>query len=161
MSRFGTGLTRSRHRLLDDSAAALRCPACLQRQAPLHTQSWSRNLAASGGGVGSGGRRSYSQKSQQRSRFSSRLRMALGNSRTEWYFIPVGVGIGFLGAVQGYKVYTREKEVQENEAQEKKPKRRPRIRPDGPWYVSHVLTVPMILVLTTVIGKFRSCPPFP
>lgn len=87
--------------------------------------------------------------------------MALGNSRTEWYFIPVGVGIGFLGAVQGYKVYTREKEVQENEAQEKKPKRRPRIRPDGPWYVSHVLTVPMILVLTTVIGKFRSCPPFP
>lgn len=64
--------------------------------------------------------------------------MALGNSKTEWYFIPVGVGIGFLGAVQGYKIYTREKEAQEHEAQEKKPKRRPRIRPDGPWYVSLV-----------------------
>lgn len=145
MSRFSTGLTRTR--LLDESAAALRCPACLQRQAPLHTtvrsrryptQSWGRKLAVSGGSGGSGGQRSYSQKSQQRPRFSSRLRMALGNSKTEWYFIPVGVGIGFLGAVQGYKVYTREHENQEKEAQEKKPKRRPRIRPDGPWYVAHV-----------------------
>lgn len=165
MSRFGTGLTR-RSRLLDESAAALRCPACLQRQAPFHTtvgpsrsplQYWNRNLAANGGGSSSGGQRSYSQKSQQRPRFSSRLRMALGNSKTEWYFIPVGVGIGFLGAVQGYKVYAREKENQENEAQDKKPKRRPRIRPDGPWCVPHIRAVLVNLTLTTVVGRFRSC----
>lgn len=171
ISRFGTGLTRTR--LLDESAATLRCPACLQRQAPFHTTvrprrhpptSWSRNLAASGGGSSSsgGGQRAYSQKSQQRPRFSSRLRMALGNSKTEWYFIPVGVGIGFLGGVQAYKVYSREKENQENEAQEKKPKRRPRIRPDGPWYVfiscaSYVTE----FVLTIAVGKFRLCPPSP
>lgn len=62
--------------------------------------------------------------------------MALRNSKTEWYFVPVGVGIGFLGLVQGYKVYTREKERQDEEAQqERRPKKRPRIRPDGPWYV--------------------------
>lgn len=62
--------------------------------------------------------------------------MALRNSKIEWYFVPVGVGIGFLGLVQGYKVYTREKDRQDDEAQqEKRPKKRPRIRPDGPWYV--------------------------
>lgn len=129
MSRLGTGLTRQR--LLDESAAALRCPACLQRRAPFHASA-RPTIAASDARRG-GGQRSYSQKSQHRPRFSSRLRMALRNSRTEWYFIPVGVGIGFLGAVQGYKIYAREKEQQENEAQEKKPKRRPRVRPDGPW----------------------------
>lgn len=174
ISRFGTGLTRTR--LLDESAAALRCPACLQRQAPLHTavrprshppQSWSRNLAASRGGSSSkssstGCHRAYSQKSQQRPRFSSRLRMALGNSKTEWYFIPVGVGIGFLGGVQAYKIYSREKENQEKEAQEKKPKRRPRIRPDGPWYVFVSCTSYIAkFVLTIAVGKFRSCPPSP
>lgn len=136
MSRFGTGLPRSR--LLHEPAALLRCPACLHRQQPLQASSrpgllsphnLNHQVAANGGG-----RRPYSQQSGQRPRFSSRLRMALGKSKTEWYFIPVGVGIGFLGLVQGYKVYTREKERQEGEAQEeKKPKRRPRIRPDGPW----------------------------
>lgn len=136
MSRFGTGLARSR--LVDESTAFLRCPACLQRQALLQTSSRprrqplanrTRQVAAIGGGS-----RSYSQQSQQRPRFSSRLRMALGKSKTEWYFIPVGVGIGFLGLVQGYKVYSREKERQQDETQQDtKPKKRPRIRPDGPW----------------------------
>lgn len=83
------------------------------------------------------GRRSYSQQSQQRPRFSSRLRTAWNNSRIQWYQVPVGVGIGFLGFVQFYKVHTREKERQEeNELGvdgEGKPKKRARIRPDGPW----------------------------
>lgn len=33
-----------------------------------------------------------------------------GESKIEWYYIPVGVGIGFLGLVQGHKVCTREQE---------------------------------------------------
>lgn len=88
--------------------------------------------------------------------------MALGSSKTEWYFIPVGLGIGFLGGVQTYKVYSREKELQENEAHDKKPKRRPRIRPDGPWYgfIPRASRVSEF-VLTVAVGKFRSCPPSP
>lgn len=138
MSRLGTGLVR-RSGLLTEPAAVLRCPACLHRPVLL-PRAPSRPPSL-------GGRRPFSQQSQQRPRFSSRLRMALGKSKTEWYFIPVGVGIGFLGLVQGYKVYTREKERQEGEEAElqKKPKRRPRIRPDGPWYVRYCRTAAMCL----------------
>src|SRR5689334_6586148 len=57
-----------------------------------------------------GTRRLYSQKSQQRPRFSSRLRTALNNSKIQWFHIPVGLGIGFLGLVQFYRVSKRERE---------------------------------------------------
>ncbi|KAK7698990.1 phosphatidylserine decarboxylase 1 [Diaporthe eres] len=109
----------------------------------------SRQLA-----LGPTSRRAYSQQSQQRPRFTSRLRMALGKSKTEWYFIPVGVGIGFLGLVQGYKVYTREKERQEDEEFEKKPRRRPRVRPEGPWQVRVMSTLPL-KALSRLWGRFN------
>lgn len=81
--------------------------------------------------------------------------MALGKSKTEWYFIPVGVGIGFLGLVQGYKVYTREKERHEEEAYPgAQPKRRQRIRPDGPWQVQVMSTLPL-KALSRLWGKFN------
>lgn len=83
--------------------------------------------------------RLFSQQSQKRPRFFSRLRIALRNSKIQWYQIPVGLGIGFLGLVQFYKVTAREKERQK-ELEEvsdaeptKRAKKRPRIRPDGPW----------------------------
>ncbi|POS79380.1 phosphatidylserine decarboxylase [Diaporthe helianthi] len=154
MSRsLGSGLARSR--LCDESAAVLRCPACFRRQA-LHQPalrprqiSPSRPLAPT-----PASRRAYSQKSQQRPRFTSRLRMALGKSKTEWYFIPVGVGIGFLGLAQGYKVYTREKERQEDDEFDSKPKRRPRVRPEGPWQVRVMSTLPL-KALSRLWGKFN------
>ena len=82
-------------------------------------------------------RRLFSQQSQQRPRFSSRLRTALRNSKIQWYQIPVGLGIGFLGLVQFYKVSTREARKQEAESQDEaggsRPGARARVRPDGPW----------------------------
>lgn len=55
----------------------------------------------------------------------------------QWYPIPVGLGIGFLGFVQFYKTQAREKERLEREAADEepgvRPKKRPRVRPDGPW----------------------------
>lgn len=82
----------------------------------------------------------------------------MNSSKTEWYFIPVGVGIGFVGLVQGYKVYTREKERQEQEAQDGelkvKPKKRPRIRPDGPWQVQVMSTLPL-KALSRLWGRFN------
>ena len=109
----------------------IRCSTCVYRQGlQAGTRSQPNQFAVS--------RRLFSQQSQQRPRFSSRLRTALRNSKIQWYQIPVGVGIGFLGCVQFYKVYTREQEKQEREEQgldgEKRPRKRARIRPDGPWY---------------------------
>lgn len=146
MSRFGGGLAR--RGLFTEPAAALRCPSCLRR--PANTQPGRPSQFPQPGG----GRRLYSQQNPKRPRFSSRLRMALGNSKTEWYFIPVGVGIGFLGLIQGYKVYSREKERQDEEAQLSKPKKRQRIRPDGPWQVQVMSTLPL-KALSRVWGKFN------
>ncbi len=80
------------------------------------------------------------QRPPKRPRFSSRLRDALRNTKVQWYQIPVGLGIGFLGLVQFYKVSRRERERLEHEAHDgegdDRPRKRPRIRPDGPWCVS-------------------------
>ncbi|KUI71392.1 Phosphatidylserine decarboxylase proenzyme 1, mitochondrial [Cytospora mali] len=154
MSRsFGTGIATSG--LLGESAAVLRCPACPSRQSLLQTAVRPRQHPSTRqSAISRGGSRPYSQQSQKRPRFTSRLRMALGKSKTEWYFIPVGVGIGFLGLVQGYKVYTREKERQEEEEQAKKHKRRPRIRPDGPWQVQIMSTLPL-KALSRLWGRFN------
>lgn len=82
-------------------------------------QSGARDFSSSGSGGGG-----------QRPRFSQRLGEALRNSKITWYHIPAGLGIGFLGFVQFYKVSSREREKQEGG---EKPKPRPRIQPDGPW----------------------------
>lgn len=74
--------------------------------------------------------------------FGSRLRTALRKTKIEWKPIPVALGIGFLGAVQFYRVREREKRRQEEdkdkaeEEEKHKPKKRKRIRPSGPWYVN-------------------------
>ena len=84
---------------------------------------------SSGSGSGSG--------SGKRPRFSQRLGDALRNTKIQWYQIPVGLGIGFLGLVQFYKVSAREQEKQrELEVGEpgSQPRGRPKVRPDGPWY---------------------------
>lgn len=74
------------------------------------------------------GQRPFSQQSH-RPKANSKVH----DSKIRWHPIPVGLGVGFLGLVQFYKVYTRE---QDEDELDKKPKKRPRVRPDGPWYVA-------------------------
>lgn len=87
------------------------------------------------------------QEQHRKSSFGSRLRKALNETKIEWYPIPVGVGIGFLGLVQFYRVQRRERAREaerENAADVEsdsdgskdelgRPRKRKRIRPSGPW----------------------------
>ena len=98
------------------------------------------------------------QQQRRRASFGSRLLTAWNRTKVEWYPIPVGLGIGFLGFAQIYKVRQRErlklaeeeKERLENEGQgsgdgkEGRPKKRKRIRPSGPWYAP---ALPIIAIL--------------
>jgi phosphatidylserine decarboxylase len=77
------------------------------------------------------GRRSYSQQQDQESNGPGADSSKVQGSKFRWYPIPVGLGVGFLGLVQFYKVYTREKE---KDGEIERPRKRRRIRPDGPWY---------------------------
>lgn len=75
-----------------------------------------------------------SHDSGKRPKFSQRLGEALRNSKITWYQIPVGLGIGFLGLVQFYKVSSRERERQRQEQEGTgTPRPRPKVRPEGPW----------------------------
>ncbi|TAQ85680.1 hypothetical protein B7494_g5990 [Chlorociboria aeruginascens] len=95
--------------------------------------------------------RFYRQKAEYKESFSTRLRKALNDTKIKWYPIPVGLGIGFLGLGQLYRVNEREKARRleeeweddglvktegprgnENGEETGRPKRRPRIRPTGP-----------------------------
>lgn len=88
----------------------------------------------------------FEQHSHRKESFSSRLKAALGNTKVIWYPIPVGLGIASLGLLQFYKIQKRENAARLQEAQNKddgfkndgeaepdRPKKRPRIRPSGPW----------------------------
>jgi hypothetical protein len=98
--------------------------------------------------------RAYRPQSDGQESFGKRLRRALNNTKIKWYPIPVGVGIGFLGLAQAYRVNEREKARRQKEENESsyprsvgssnngeendsqgQPKKRPKIRPTGPWYV--------------------------
>lgn len=101
--------------------------------------------------------RQSSQKYQNGERFGSRLRSALRDTKVRWYPIPVGLGIGFLGLVQFYKTQAREKERLENEAfdgEGGRPRKRARIRPDGPWQVRVMSTLPL-KAMSRLWGKFN------
>lgn len=99
--------------------------------------------------------RLYRQKPHYKDSFGSRLRKALNETKIKWYPIPVGLGIGFLGLGQLYRVNEREKaRIREEELEDDgvvkivgsggegepggRPKRRERIRPTGPWFVSMI-----------------------
>ncbi|KAL7813450.1 phosphatidylserine decarboxylase domain-containing protein [Trichoderma gracile] len=96
-----------------------------------------------------------SQNSGKRPKFSQRLGEALRNSKITWYQIPVGLGIGFLGLVQFYKVSSRERERQRQEDEGiTSPKPRPKVRPDGPWQVQVMSTLPL-KAISRLWGKFN------
>ena len=100
--------------------------------------------------------RLYRQKPEYNESFGTRLRRALGETKIKWYPIPVGVGIGFLGLLQFYRINEREKARRQEEWEddaylkskgegdghnglEGRPKRRERIRPTGPWFVLDII----------------------
>ncbi|KAI0845547.1 phosphatidylserine decarboxylase [Daldinia vernicosa] len=100
-----------------------------------------------------------SQKYQNSQRFGSRLRSALKETKVKWYPIPVGLGIAFLGLMQFYKTQAREKERLEKEASDSdepgvRPRKRARVRPDGPWQVKVMSTLPL-KALSRLWGKFN------
>lgn len=105
--------------------------------------------------------RNFSSRSGGRPRFSQRLGDALRNSKITWYHIPVGVGIGFIGLVQFYKVTAREQEKRKQEegvVSGDQPKKRARIRPDGPWYdemATCIHTSPSSVLTKSIVGKFK------
>ena len=106
--------------------------------------------------------RFFSSGSGHGPRFSHRLGEALRNSRIQWYQIPVGLGIGFLGLVQFYKVSSREQEKQrklENGETNGSPRSRPRVRPEGPWYELTWLPARGLAEVADFCapGKSRSC----
>ncbi|KAF2161349.1 hypothetical protein M409DRAFT_69731 [Zasmidium cellare ATCC 36951] len=106
----------------------------------------------------SSSRTSYKQQGQHRkSSFSSRLRDALAATPVIWKPIPIGLGIAFLGVFQFYRIQERERRREEEEWRQTKgeeddefdwgdlgqPKKRPRIRPSGPWSVQIMSTIPL------------------
>jgi len=105
----------------------------------------------------------FEQQHQQRRKenFSSRLRTALSNTKVQWYPIPVGVGIGFLGLAQFYRVQRREKARHQVDLEDAKwseehgkPKKRHRIRPSGPWQIQVMSTLPL-KAMSRIWGKFN------
>jgi phosphatidylserine decarboxylase len=96
----------------------------------------------------------YRQQPGYKESFGTRLRKALRDTKIKWYPIPAAVGIGFLGLGQLYRVNEREKAKRRDEWEEdrllkstgsnrddssitsgRRPKKRERIRPTGPWFV--------------------------
>ncbi len=86
--------------------------------------------------------RARQEQHQVNGPFRTRLRTALRDTKVQWkYRIPLGLGIGFLGAIQFYRVQEREnkRHQEEQDALESTedskvgPRKRKRIRPSGPW----------------------------
>lgn len=122
---------------------------------------WFRHRGAIARGFSSSTRRLEQEQQHRKESFSSRLRSALARTPIRWYPIPVGLGIGFLGLLQFTKIRRREQErrdiqheEEENEEPTGRPKRRPRIRPSGPWSVQIMSTLPL-KAMSRVWGRFN------
>lgn len=97
-----------------------------------------------------------SQNSKRDEPFHSRLRTALRNTKVEWYSIPVGLGIAYLGFVQFYKTQKAEKERQLRESVEglENAPPRKRTRLSGPWQVQIMSTLPL-KAMSRLWGRFN------
>ncbi|KAF8473583.1 phosphatidylserine decarboxylase-domain-containing protein [Kalaharituber pfeilii] len=93
------------------------------------------------GGAGAGGKK--------RPRFGQRLREALSKTKIEWYPIPIGLGIAYLAYAQLRKKIARRKYDEKDQEEQheavvvEEKGRRKRIRPDGPWQVQVLSTLPL------------------
>nr|POF23956.1 phosphatidylserine decarboxylase proenzyme 1, mitochondrial [Quercus suber] len=76
------------------------------------------------------------------------------SSSSYWQPIPIALGVAFLGAFQFYRINVRERRRREEELWRSQdpdaedegplhPKKRPRIRPSGPWSVQIMSTIPL------------------
>jgi phosphatidylserine decarboxylase len=110
-------------------------------------------------------RNKESEKSRQS--FSKRLGNAWRGTQIEWYPIPVGLGIAFLGFAQFWRVRAREREREKDallasggergdggENGAKRPRKRERIRPSGPWQVQIMSTLPL-KAISRIWGRFN------
>ncbi|KAK0635707.1 phosphatidylserine decarboxylase-domain-containing protein [Bombardia bombarda] len=147
MASFHLGPVSARAGLV--RSAMGRCPSCLSRQ----THIAARRTQPAGAGAASAtqwalGRRLFSHQPPKRP--------TPNGTRMQWKPIPIGLGVGFLGLVQFYKVYTRDEEKQAADDGEpgSRPKKRPRIRPDGPWQVQVMSTLPLKAV-SRLWGRFN------
>ena len=92
--------------------------------------------------------------------FGSKLGKAWRKTRIEWKPIPIGLGIGFLGFLQFLKVQAREGPIEKGPGSPddiepgKRPPKRERIRPSGPWQVQVMSTLPL-KALSRVWGRFN------
>ncbi|KAK4162748.1 phosphatidylserine decarboxylase-domain-containing protein [Cladorrhinum sp. PSN259] len=96
------------------------------------------------------GRRPFSQQQSQRPKADSKVHQ----SRIRWQPIPVALGVGFLGLFQFYKTSTRPEEKIDDVETTKRPKKRPRVRPDGPWQVQIMSTLPL-KAMSRLWGRFN------
>ncbi|KAI9651790.1 MAG: phosphatidylserine decarboxylase 1 [Trizodia sp. TS-e1964] len=93
-------------------------------------------------------------------RFGSRLRTALRNTKVEWYSIPVGLGIGFLGFTQIYKRHRKENENRTSSQRhgddnpQDRPEDRAQIRPTGPWQIQVMSLLPL-KAISRLWGRFN------
>lgn len=90
----------------------------------------------------------------QKESFKSRLGAALGKTKIEWYPIPVGLGIGFLGLVQFFRAKKAEERRQERERAEWNDEGLsyepiPRVRPSGPWHIQIISLLPLKAISRT------------
>ncbi|KAI1496767.1 phosphatidylserine decarboxylase-domain-containing protein [Biscogniauxia marginata] len=149
MASLNTTLARGRP-LLSDSLAS----PCIRQQPYVHVAGRARRQFTASS---SAPFQQSSQRCRNKERFGSRLRGALRDTKIEWYPIPVGLGIGFLGLVHFYRTQTREREELDREASEAEgapPKKRPRVRPDGPWQVQVMSTLPL-KAISRLWGRFN------
>jgi phosphatidylserine decarboxylase len=107
------------------------------------------------------------QKAGSNESFGTRLGKAWRGTKIAWYPIPVGLGIGFLGFAQFWRVRAREQERQRSaiaasvgggedggEGGPGRPRKRERIRPSGPWQVQIMSTLPLKAV-SRLWGRFN------
>ena len=116
------------------------------RQSRSNTCLLCRERAVNGRHFSASSARRKGASQNEKASFTSRLRAAFRDTKVQWYPIPVGLGIGFLGLLQFNRVQRRERLRREEEEDSGygsgdggdgnggKPKKRKRIRPNGPWY---------------------------
>ena len=82
-------------------------------------------------------RRKLHQQSQQKQHyqkksFFTKLREALKNTKTEWYAIPFGIGVGVVGITQVRK--NAQKDFEKHDGEDGAQRSERQIKPMGAWY---------------------------
>ncbi|KAI1914112.1 phosphatidylserine decarboxylase 1 [Ophidiomyces ophidiicola] len=97
-----------------------------------------------------------SHKRREDESFWSKLKTSLSNTKIEWYSIPAGLGIAYLGFSQFYKAQKseRKKQIQEYTGGQDDVPHRERVRPTGPWQVQIMSTLPL-KAISRLWGRFN------